>query len=150
MSNATIAEPKTNAAIALHDAAAPPPAFRYNVVITWNSATTSYVVSPGTMLMPNGFGTGKNNWPSPAYIKWYIIPNDGDTVIFNNSGSTSGINFTTAGAPLVSYDSANETASAQWTNSASTQQSFDYTVNLLVNGKPVSIDPDVENQAPPG
>lgn len=140
---------KKHSAITLADGDSPPASFRYNIVITWSAAANAYVVSPGTMLMPNGFGTGVGNWPSPAYLKWYIIPNGTDTVTFNNTNGQSGISFTGSNPPTVAYDPANVTASVQWTNSASTEESFVYDVNLLVNGTAVTVDPDVENQAPP-
>ena len=121
---------------------------RYNVVLAWDSAQSKYMVSPYNMVMPHGFGTGKMPWPSPAYIKWYIIPKKDDVVTFGNAGNPHGISFAPpANTVPVEYDPENLTAAVQWTNKASGK--FRYSINLTVNGHAFSIDPDVTNEAPP-
>jgi hypothetical protein len=139
------------AALALAGSGDAEPSFRYNLLILWNSGLGKYIVSPGNMLVPNGFGTGTGQWPSPAYLKWYIMPRAGKTVVFNNTVGSQGLDFEDLPPNFtVNYDPTENTASVAWTNSTSVQRSFTYTVNLLEDGVPVIADPDVTEQAPPG
>ena len=121
---------------------------RYNIVVTWNEETQSYGPTPDLMLMPYGYGTG-GEWPAPGYLKWYIVPNGNDDVRFSTTSEKPGIRFATLPNLEVHYGPGARTASVQWINDGNEKQRFKYDVNLIVNGAPVLIDPDVENQAPP-
>lgn len=125
-----------------------------NAIIKWDHLAGTYTVTPANLAVPPGFGTGASIWPSPAYLNWYIMPKHGDTVVFHNDGNgTQGIAFESPLADMdVSYDTNGLTATVAWECALGPQDpnvTYQYYVNLLINGMPTTIDPDVENQAPP-
>lgn len=81
------------------------------------------------------------------------MPKPGDTLTFNPNGPGGGIGFTEPPDFLdLSYRNGNTIASTPWQNaltSGDALQDFNYDVYVLLNGVPVTIDPDVENPPPP-
>ena len=123
-----------------------PQASRYNIIVT--STGNGPVASPEKLVVPYGYGMGEP-WPSPAFIKWYIMPGTGD-VTFNPANGISFHRHEDFPEPTVHYNTDHTTASVEWTNDGSFPGAFSYDINVVVNGREEQLDPDVENQAPPG
>jgi hypothetical protein len=126
-------------------------AAQYNIVIYFSSTQNQYVVSPGNAVIPAGFGEGEGG----GRVGWFLVPKEGDTLTFNVSAvddQSGGVNFMNAPPFLqLSYSNDKTIAMTPWVNSLAKgdpMQMYNYDVYVLVNGEPLTIDPDVENPPP--
>lgn len=141
-----IADPLgTSAGVISDDPDAP---YRCNIVVTYDATRADYVASPRVIVIPPGYGIGAD-----AYLKWYVIPKPGDEAKFAvNAIVFDDLNLN------IDYNPTGQTASVPWRNAQTgAARRFRYNIFLDVRNEsghdpfhPVSVDPDVENQAPPG